>query len=398
MSQPDCTQLSQPDCTQLSQCTQRARSSSASPRATFTFVNESAHIALAGKPPPPPVSLCDGDVLRFGGGRQSSTRCDKFIFRVDAPQCKRAEGTVCLSPLPARASSAASSASAGETPLAEWFWQIGKGASRAWSRYAPHQEALIERAYQLAEERVRLDGERVLDLRQMKQVRDDGPGRSRPVRREPPAAPYSTRPTKRRRDARGATGGGEGGGGEGGGGEGGGGEGGGVATVRVLPNLSPAKRATVRVVVLRRDSGVVLTAGSGCLVSRDGHVLTAAHLFVSARSGALFHGFAPSEVLVAVGVYVDDAAPSRWAHTSIFVDSTHECLSREGQLLHTRAFIHAGSSGGPALTPSLHVVGVVSHNPRSSDDTIRPPEAGGEEYMCCEVSCGKNCVLDTRGL
>ena len=136
----------------------------------FTFVNESAHIALAGKPPPPPVSLCDGDVLRFGGGRQSSTRCDKFIFRVDVPQCKRAEGTVCLSPLPARASSAASSASAGETPLAEWFWQIGKGASRAWSRYAPHQEALIERAYQLAEERVRLDGERVLDLRQMKQV------------------------------------------------------------------------------------------------------------------------------------------------------------------------------------------------------------------------------------
>ena len=92
-------------------------------------------------------------------------------------------------------------------------------------------------------------------------MRDDGPGRSRPVRREPPAAPYSTRPTKRRRDARGATGGGEGGGGEGGGGEGGGCEGGGVATVRVLPNLSPAKRATVRVVVLRRDSGVVLTAG-----------------------------------------------------------------------------------------------------------------------------------------
>ena len=35
---------------------------------------------------------------------------------------------------------------------------------------------------------------------------------------------------------------------------------------------------------------------------------------MSARSGALFHGFAPSEGLVAVGVYVDDAAPSRWAY------------------------------------------------------------------------------------
>lgn len=76
--------------------------------------------------------------------------------------------------------------------------------------------------------------------------------------------------------------------------------------------------------------------------------------------------------------------PSPHGQTSIFVDSTHECLSREGQLLHTRAFIHAGSSGGPALTPSLHVVGVVSHNPRSSDDTIRPPEAGGEvHYLAC---------------
>jgi len=46
---------------------------------------------------------------------------------------------------------------------------------------------------------------------------------------------------------------------------------------------------------------------------------------VSARSGALFHGFAPSEVLVAVGVYVDDAAPSRWAHVPRSLCMSHVC-------------------------------------------------------------------------
>ena len=45
--------------------------------------------------------------------------------------------------------------------------------------------------------------------------------------------------------------------------------------------------------------------------------------------------------------------PSPDGQTSIFVDSTHECLAREGTIIRTRAFIHAGSSGGPALNSSL---------------------------------------------
>lgn len=71
--------------------------------------------------------------------------------------------------------------------------------------------------------------------------------------------------------------------------------------------------------------------------------------------------------------------PSPHGQRSIFVDSTHECLAREGQYIRTRAFIHAGSSGGPALNASLNVVGVASHNPRWSDDTLAPPDAGGED-------------------
>ena len=72
--------------------------------------------------------------------------------------------------------------------------------------------------------------------------------------------------------------------------------------------------------------------------------------------------------------------PSPDGQTSIFVDSTHECLAREGTIIRTRAFIHAGSSGGPALNSSLQVVGVVSHNPRESDDTLGLDET---RYLAC---------------
>ena len=48
--------------------------------------------------------------------------------------------------------------------------------------------------------------------------------------------------------------------------------------------------------------------------------------------------------------------PSPDGQTSIFVDTTHECLAREGTIIRTRAFIHAGSSGGPALNSSLQAL------------------------------------------
>ena len=72
--------------------------------------------------------------------------------------------------------------------------------------------------------------------------------------------------------------------------------------------------------------------------------------------------------------------PSPDGQTSIFVDTTHECLAREGTIIRTRAFIHAGSSGGPALNSALQVVGVVSHNPRESDDTLGLDET---RYLAC---------------
>ena len=83
----------------------------------------------------------------------------------------------------------------------------------------------------------------------------------------------------------------------------------------------------------------------------------------------------PGSPLVVVGW------PSPDNQRTIFIDSTHECLAREGTLIRTRAFIHAGSSGGPALNRSLQVVGVISHNPGSSDDTLRPE--GEDRYIAC---------------
>ena len=50
-------------------------------------------------------------------------------------------------------------------------------------------------------------------------------------------------------------------------------------------------------------------------------------------------------------------------------------------LISTRAFIHDGSSGGPALVHDgrtrqgqLRVIGVASHNPKMSVDTLTAPE------------------------
>ena len=63
-------------------------------------------------------------------------------------------------------------------------------------------------------------------------------------------------------------------------------------------------------------------------------------------------------------------------------DTSHEILTfdRDG-LISTRAFIHDGSSGGPALAHDgrtrqgqLRVIGVVSHNPKRSVDTLTAPE------------------------
>lgn len=76
--------------------------------------------------------------------------------------------------------------------------------------------------------------------------------------------------------------------------------------------------------------------------------------------------------------------PSPDGQTSIFVDSTHECLAREGTIIRTRAFIHAGSSGGPALNSSLQAAPrrpprtqaatprTQAVSPRTQDATPRP--------------------------
>ena len=230
------------------------------------------------------------------------------------------------------------------------------------------------------------DAERLLDLTAMRQMRDDDPGRTRHVRREPHVEPLPA-PSPNKRQRRGVlaspatngdggdTEGGGGGGGGGGRGEGGGGGGwrargegqhDGRCTVRVLPSLAPAKRATVRVCVLWRDarpeksngelhgiltrsqsvdrgggarrllvarfvmlrlvarerrnsgkarlgipSAAVINVGSGCIVSRDGHVLTAAHLFVNPKTNQLYQGKAPESVIIAIGKYDGDANPSR---------------------------------------------------------------------------------------
>lgn len=456
----------------------------------FTFVNEQPHISRGKEGVPLSVALFDGDILRFGGGIKANERYDKFVFRVAAPTAvrpvPRAEDAP---PFADRGSASVYSSSMDAGPSFRWLWRDSVAAS-SWKPYSAPQSALIERAYQMKETRVRLDAERLLDLCAMRQVRDDDRGRSRPVRREPAVEPLACSPRPKRQ--RGAHDSGESSGTRhttAGLGERDRGSGGDPAvgvpraadacTVRVLPSLARAKRATVRIctMTLRGGSGRwhVLTAGSGAIVSRDGHILTAAHLFLHPTAmGALFGGGSPApEVLIAIGAYDTDGSPSKWAwwaelltpidllrekdasgirlldlailkvrgalalspavfagvdepytverrgqdapppfsdalrlgkeadvvsgcpllvlgwpsphgQRTIFVDSTHECISREGSLLRSRAFIHAGSSGGPALTASLQVVGVISHNPRSSDDTVRPPENGGEEkYVAC---------------
>ena len=437
---------------------------------SFTFVNEMAFIAKSGVELEP-ISLYHGDLLRFGGGKRQADKYERFIYRVDAtgfPQLSRQASSppaslsrqlslqpspVPLShspssPAPAAVSRANSGVVAPDSRPAvaavppagppSWRWQSDK-AHDVWSPYGAAQCAVIERAWQRSEKQVRLDAERTLDLISMRQFREDAPSRTRRVRRDqPPAAPPPPdggTPTGRKRGRDGDGGDGDGGAGS---------PGCDAARVRVLPDLTSAKRATVRVVALVRSSGEVLSAGSGCIVSRDGHVLTAAHLFISPRNGLLFGGkYAAADVVLAVGMFDADALASRWSHwaelltplevlqerdekrrlldlailrirgtlvvrppsftgtrtrytverqgdepppqfsdtlrlgrpqdvasgsalfvlgwpspdgqTSIFVDSTHECLAREGTIIRTRAFIHAGSSGGPALSASLQV-------------------------------------------
>lgn len=408
----------------------------------WTFVNEAPYQC---KETPLAVPLYHGDLVRFGGGKKESERYDRFIYRVVAPTYPR--------PAPA----------VEPPPPPQWFWQSSLTAD-AWSAYPPVQSELIEAAWQRREQRVVLDASRQLDFDSMRQGRTDDPTKTRRVRREPPivttdegagdggassrddgAAPE---PKRSRRGAGGAASSSSPGGAR-------------------EPDYSPAMRATVRVALLSRESGKLVVSGSGTIVSRDGHILTAAHLLIHPKSG---HKLCTPDRVLAVGLFEAHDQPSRWAYwaevetedellrekdakgrlldlavlrirgnltldppvftaregpysiraegrepppqfphplrlasrpaevkpgsplvvigwpsphnqTTIFIDSTHECLAREGTLIRTRAFIHAGSSGGPALNRSLQVVGVISHNPGSSDDTLRPE--GEERYLAC---------------
>ena len=297
-----------------------------------------------------PLYLHHGDLLRFGGGKRQADKYEMFVYRVDAtafPQLSR-QASHQPSPTPPNRSSSSPApiSRANSEVLAPdsrptvpagppagppvgppmWRWQSDK-ASDVWSPYAAAQCAVIERAWQRSEKQVRLDAERTLDLVYMRQFRDDAPSRTRRVRRDPPHAspllpPDGGTPAGRKRD-RDVDGGGDGDGDGDGGGGGGGGGGGAVSPgadatrVRVLPDLAPAKRATVRIVTLVRSTGQVLSAGSGCIVSRDGHVLTAAHLFINPRNGRpeLFGGKHPvADVVLAVAVYDADALASRWSY------------------------------------------------------------------------------------
>ena len=321
-----------------------------SPR-SVRFVNEVAFIAKSNVEFEP-LRLHHGDLLRFGGGKRQADRYEMFVYRVDAtafPQLSR-QASLQPSPTPPnRSSSSPAPISRGSSevlapdsrPTAPagppvgppagppagppmWRWQSDK-ASDVWSPYAAAKCAVIERAWLRSEKQVRLDAERTLDLVNMRQFRDDAPSRTRRVRRDPPHAspplpPAGGTPAGRKRD-RDVDGGGDGDGDGGGGGGGGGGgavsPGADATRVRMLPDLAPAKRATVRIVTLVRSTGEVLSAGSGCIVSRDGHVLTAAHLFINPRNSRpeLFGGkHAAADVVLAVAVYDADALASRWSY------------------------------------------------------------------------------------
>ena len=229
-----------------------------------------------------PLYLHHGDLLRFGGGKRQADKYEMFVYRVDAtsfPQLSR-QASHQPSPTPPNRSSSSPApiSRANSEVLAPdsrptvpagppagppvgppmWRWQSDK-ASDVWSPYAAAQCAVIERAWQRSEKQVRLDAERTLDLVYMRQFRDDAPSRTRRVRRDPPHAspllpPDGGTPAGRKRD-RDVDGGGDGDG-DGGGGGGGGGAvspGADATRVRMLPDLAPAKRATVRIVTLDRE-------------------------------------------------------------------------------------------------------------------------------------------------
>ena len=78
-----------------------------------------------------------------------------------------------------------------------WSWQAGA----EWKAYAPDVEAMLEAGWAAGSDRVEIDAERYIDFRQMKQVRNDNPGRCRAVKREtlasaPPAASCASVPAE----------------------------------------------------------------------------------------------------------------------------------------------------------------------------------------------------------
>ena len=80
-----------------------------------------------------------------------------------------------------------------------------------------------------------------------------------------------------------------------------------------------AKKATVRICIFDRPNERFIELGSGAIVSDQGHVLTAAHVFVDGRWPlghpyylALYHMVPERDILIAIGTYKNDRTPTQW--------------------------------------------------------------------------------------
>ena len=239
-----------------------------------TFVNDVKHEKNT------TVPLYDGDQLRLGGGRKPAEH-SKYVYRVVAPGARRSTGGATPT-APITLDTEPESPAPTGTSAPRWVWQSSRRDDR-WTLYKPEERAAIEAAYQAGERSVRISSEGatwIIDLSDpdnMCQKREGSTAGARPVRRDAkhevharPPSPSPRATGKRRRHTADHA------------------SPGGASTVRLVPNLDPAKRATVRVAMIRRRDGAVLECGSGAIVSKDGHVLTAAHIFYTYPPGS--HG------------------------------------------------------------------------------------------------------------
>ena len=83
--------------------------------------------------------------------------------------------------------------------------------------------------------------------------------------------------------------------------------------------MMDAKKATVRIGIFDRPNKRFIELGSGAVVSDQGHVITAAHLFVACKYPpghpyhlALYNMVPERDILIAIGTYKNDRTPAQW--------------------------------------------------------------------------------------